>query len=211
MVKVAEKLIEAVYGWQEFVAVAEMVFAELPGRVSLRLQKFGDGWVFSRQSFFRPRQAHFQESGPQWTLSSDECGAARGAGLLSIIVGEYRALVCDAIDVWRAIPHHAAVVGTDVPVPDIVGHDDKNVGLLRLLGNGRRACGCRSCGQSNQPRPDFPCKAHHTLLVFQNWPKAVFNQAISFVDDLKGLRQQAEGSLACRDAAVPFGPAASPK
>ena len=139
MIEIAEELIEAVYGRQEFVAVAEMVLAELSGRVSLRLQKFGDRRVFSGQPFLRPRQAHFQKPCPQRTLSGDERGTARGAGLLSIIVGEYRALVGDAIDVGRAIAHHAAIVGADVPVADVVGHDDENIRLLWLLRESWRA------------------------------------------------------------------------
>ena len=136
MVEIAEEPIEAVYGRQELVAVAEMVLAELSGRISLRLQKFGDSRVLSGQPFLCSRQAHLQESGSQWTLSGDECCAARGAGLLSIIVGEYRALVGDAVDVGRAIAHHATVVGADVPVADIIGHDDEHVGLLLLRGRG---------------------------------------------------------------------------
>jgi hypothetical protein len=145
MVEIAEEPIEAVYGRQELVAVAEMVLAELSGRISLRLQKFGDSRVLSGQPFLCSRQAHLQESGSQWTLSGDECCAARGAGLLSIIVGEYRALVGDAVDVGRAIPHHAAIVGADVPVTDVIGHDDEDVRLLRLLCHGWRACCCRNC------------------------------------------------------------------
>ena len=45
VIKVAEELVEAVHGRQEFVAVAEMVFAELPGRITLRLQQLGYGRV----------------------------------------------------------------------------------------------------------------------------------------------------------------------
>ena len=49
---------------------------------------------------------------------------------LAVIIREDRAFVCDAIDVGRAITHHAAVVRTDVPVTDIVRHDDDDVWLL---------------------------------------------------------------------------------
>ena len=61
--------------------------------------------------------------------------------LLAVIVGEQRALVGDAVDVGRAVAHHAAVVGADVPVADVVAHDDEDVRLwpavpvrLRLRG-----------------------------------------------------------------------------
>ena len=164
MVEVAEELVEAVHGRQEFVSVAKMVLAELSGGVPLRLEKFGDGRILCGQPFLRSRQTHLQKSGPQRTLSGDECRAARGAGLLSIIIGEYRALIGDAVDVGRAVAHHAAIVGADVPIADIVGHDDKDVGLLRLLCHSWRQRGCCRC-QRDQPWPDFPCKSHPVLLL----------------------------------------------
>src|SRR5262249_6028772 len=45
MVEIAEELIEAVYGGQEFTAIAKMVLAKLSGRVSLRFQQFCDGRI----------------------------------------------------------------------------------------------------------------------------------------------------------------------
>ncbi|MGY3618289.1 hypothetical protein [Bradyrhizobium sp. USDA 10063] len=46
--------------------------------------------------------------------------------LLTIIIREDRALVRDAIDV-------AEVIGADIPVSDIVAHDDEGIEPLRLL------------------------------------------------------------------------------
>ena len=65
-------------------------------------------------------------------LAGDEGGAAGGAGLLGVEVGEDRAFVGDAVDVGRAVAHHAAVVGADVPVADVVAQDDEDVRLLGL-------------------------------------------------------------------------------
>ena len=48
VIEVAEELVEAVHRGQEFVAVAEMVLAELPGRVALRLEQFGNGRILWR-------------------------------------------------------------------------------------------------------------------------------------------------------------------
>ena len=59
VVEIAEELVEAVNGRQEFVAVAEMVLAELPGRVALRLEQFGERRVLLRQPFFRPGSPTF--------------------------------------------------------------------------------------------------------------------------------------------------------
>jgi hypothetical protein len=42
VVEVAEELVEAMHGWQELVAVAEVVLAELAGGVAERLQELGD-------------------------------------------------------------------------------------------------------------------------------------------------------------------------
>ena len=136
VIEVAEELVEAMHGRQEFVAVAEMVLAELSGRIALRLQQLGDGRILRRQPFLGSRQANLQQPGPQRTLPGDEGGAAGGAGLLPIIVGEDRAFIGDAIDVGRAVAHHAAIVGADVPVADVIAHDDEDVGLLLLRGSG---------------------------------------------------------------------------
>lgn len=46
------------------------------------------------------------------------------------MVGEDPSLLGDAVDVRRAITHHAVVVGTDVPIADVVSEDDKDVGLI---------------------------------------------------------------------------------
>src|SRR5262249_30488642 len=45
MIEVAEELVEAVHCRQEFVAVAEVVLAELSGRVALWLQQLGNGRI----------------------------------------------------------------------------------------------------------------------------------------------------------------------
>ena len=154
MIEVAVELIEAMYCRQEFVLVPKMVLAELSSRVPLRFQKLGYSRLFSGQSFLCSRKADLREAGPQWTLSGDKRRASRRAGLLPVIVGEDRAFVGDAINVGRAISHHAAVVGADVPVTDVIGRDDENVGLLQLLGRRWCACGCRERSESEEPPPN---------------------------------------------------------
>src|SRR5829696_10487082 len=92
-----------------------------------------------------------------WSRTAgDERGPAGGAGLLAVVVGEDRALVGDAVEVGRAIAHLAAVVGADVPVADIIAHDDDDVGLLlRLLGrNGRDHGGGERREQAETSTPD---------------------------------------------------------
>ena len=60
----------------------------------------------------------------------DEGGAAGGAALLAVVVGEEDTLVGDAVDVGRLVAHHAAVVVADVLGADVVTPDDQDVGLL---------------------------------------------------------------------------------
>lgn len=72
MVEVAKEHVEAMDRRQELVAVAEMVLAELTGRVTLWLQQFGDGRVLLRKTFLGPWQAHLEEAGSQRALAGDE-------------------------------------------------------------------------------------------------------------------------------------------
>ena len=50
VVQVAEELVEPVHGRQELVAVAEVVLAELAGRVAERLEQLRDGRIFCLQA-----------------------------------------------------------------------------------------------------------------------------------------------------------------
>src|SRR5215472_14936050 len=115
-----------------------MVLAELPGYVADRLEQIGKCGVLLRQPLFGPRQPDFEQAGAHWALAGNERRPASGAGLLTIIVGEDRPFIGDAVDVGRAVAHLAAVVGTNVPVADIIAHDDEDIGLLLLCGRRRR-------------------------------------------------------------------------
>ena len=66
VVEVAEELVEAVRGGQELVPVAQVVLAELAGRVALRLQRGGDGRVLGTQADVGARAC------PPW---SGPCGS----------------------------------------------------------------------------------------------------------------------------------------
>ena len=65
VVERAEELVEAVRRGQMFVAVAEMVLAELAGDVALRLEQLGDGHVARLQAFLRARQADLEHAGAE--------------------------------------------------------------------------------------------------------------------------------------------------
>ena len=132
VVEIAKKFVEPVHGRQIFVAVAEMVLAELTGGVAERLQHFGDGRVFRMQSDRRAGHADFGEAGADWVLTGDEARAAGCAALLAVPVGEGRPFLCDAVDVGRLVAHHAFAVVADVPVADVVAPNDEDVRLVVL-------------------------------------------------------------------------------
>jgi hypothetical protein len=115
---------------QELIAVAEMVLADLRRGIAVRLEQFGDGRVLVLQALLGCGHPDFQQAGAERRLSQDKGGTPGGAGLLGVVVGEKRALSGDAVDVGRGPAHHAAMVGTDIPDADIVGHDHDDVGLL---------------------------------------------------------------------------------
>jgi hypothetical protein len=72
VVEVAEELVELVVGRQVLVAVAEMVLAELAGRVALRLEHGGDRRVLRFDAQLRTRQADFREARAKHALAEDE-------------------------------------------------------------------------------------------------------------------------------------------
>ena len=161
VIKIAEELVEAMNGRQKLVAVAEMVLAELPGHVAERLEQIGERRILIRQPFLGSRQSNLQKAGAHRALAGDERGAAGGAGLLTVIVGEDRAFVGDAIDVGRAVAHHAAIVGADVPIADVIGHDDEDIRLLLLRGS-RRDHRHPNGERCQQTEPDIPVHAHRS-------------------------------------------------
>ena len=129
VIKIAEELIEAVHRRQVLVAVAQVVLAELAGGVAERLHDIGDAGIERPEPEFGARQADLGQAGADRRLPGDESGAAGGAALLAIPVGEDRAFFADAVDVGRAVAHDAHVVGADVEPADVVAHDEQDVRL----------------------------------------------------------------------------------
>ena len=78
VIEVAEKLVEAMNGRQELIAVAEMILAELSGHIALRLEQFGERRVLVRQPFLSARQPDLQKAGAHRALAGDERGASGG-------------------------------------------------------------------------------------------------------------------------------------
>ena len=127
VIEVAEELVEAVGGGQVLVLVAEVVLAELAGGVAQRLEQFGNGGIFRLQPDVRAGHAHLGEAGAVGVLPGDEGGAAGGAALLAVRVGEAHPLVGDAVDVGGAIAHQPVAVAAQVGDADVVAPDDEDV------------------------------------------------------------------------------------
>ena len=130
MIQIAEELVEAMHGGQKLVAVAEVVLAKLASGIALRLEQLGERRVSFGQPLLRARQADLEQAGAEAALPGDERGAAGGAGLLGVVVGEDRPFVRDSIDIRRLVTHLAAIVGAGVPVADVVAENDEDVGFL---------------------------------------------------------------------------------
>jgi hypothetical protein len=141
MVEIAPELVEAMQGRQIFVAIAEMVLAELARGVAHRLEHRCDRRRLRRHADGRPRLPHRGEARAHRQLPGDEIGAARGAARLGVIVGEERAVRCQLVEIGRPTRHHAAVIGADIEPADIVAHDEKNVRLV-ACGSGRCRLRC---------------------------------------------------------------------
>ena len=96
VIEVAEELVEAVVGGQHVVQVAQVVLAELPGGVALLLEQRRDGDDLLVHADRRGRNADLRQAGAIHALPGDERGAAGGAALLAVAVGEQHAFLGDA-------------------------------------------------------------------------------------------------------------------
>ena len=132
VVEVSKKLVEAVGGREHVVAVAEVVFPELAGDVALGFEQGRERGVLFFHALGSAREADFRETGADRRLACNEGGAAGGAGLLAIPIGEIRALAGDAVDVRSAVAHHAAVDRADVELADVVAPDHEDVGFFSV-------------------------------------------------------------------------------
>src|ERR1700685_707684 len=88
VVQVAEELIEAVVGRQEFVAIAEVVLAELTCGVTERLKRLSDGDVAGLQALRSTRRSHLGQPGAPGGLTGNKRRATSRAAILRVIVGE---------------------------------------------------------------------------------------------------------------------------
>ena len=179
VIQVAPVFLEAVRGRQCFKMIAEVILAELAGRVAEVQQELGDR-----------RRARAQPGRTAWQLRRDHAGAQRvhageegiapgGAALLGVIRHEDCALVADTIDVGRLAHHETAVIDGRLHPADVVTHDEQDVGfLLRERRHRRQGHGADEREHAN-PRSSFA--AHVDLLLecsVWDWPVCTNNYSL---------------------------------
>jgi hypothetical protein len=130
VIQVAEELVEAVHRGQVLVAVTEVVLAELPSGVALRLEPRRDRRVLRLQAQRRPGQTHLGQAGAVRVLASDERRSSCGAALLRVIVGEQHPFGGDAVDVGGPVSHQPVAVATEVALTDVVAPDDQDIRFI---------------------------------------------------------------------------------
>ena len=130
VIEVAVEFVESVVGRQHEVQVAEVVLAELAGRVALLLQERRNRHDLFGHADWRGRNADLRQPRAQHALSGDERGSAGRAGLLAVAVREQHALLRDPVDVRRPVAHQAVRIATQVRLTDVVAPDDEDVRLL---------------------------------------------------------------------------------
>ena len=105
VIEVAEKLVKAMDGGQIFVAVAEVVLAELAGGVALRFERGGNGAGFRRQTDFGTRLTDRGQAGADGQFAGDEVGAPRRATRFRVVVGEEHAFLGELVEIRRPARH----------------------------------------------------------------------------------------------------------
>ena len=194
VVEVAEELVEAVLGRQMLVAVAEMVLAELAGRIALRLHDVGDGRHPVLDAMRIAGHADRQQAGAERLLAEDERGAAGGAALLAVASVKIAPSLRDAVDVGRAVAHHAHRVGADLGNADVVAEDDEDVrplsgrrrGLWRLR---LRHGGRRSGAERGLLRDDVPSRMLRRFTARSCPSRSVLRLMVPLLSDVSEFRR----------------------
>ena len=130
VVQVAEELVKTMVGRQVFVAVPQVVFTELRGGIALGLERLGNGDITFLQAHRRARYAHLGQAGAQRCLPGDERGAASGAAVLRVVVGEHHAFFGNPVDVGGFVAHHTHGIGADIGLANVIAKDHQDVGFF---------------------------------------------------------------------------------
>ena len=95
-----EKLLEAVVGRQVLVQIAQVVLPELARAQARGAHRRGQGAVLAREADLGAGHADLGQPRAVGAHAREEGGAAGGAGLLAVVVGELDALLGEAVDLF---------------------------------------------------------------------------------------------------------------
>jgi hypothetical protein len=129
VVEVAEELVEAVDRGQTFVAIADVILAELTRRVTQILEQTADRRIKLAHAHRRAGKADFGHAAANAMLAREKGGPTGRAGLLCVILQKPQPLFGNAIDVGRFVAHQGVAVAADIGDPDIVAEDHQDVRL----------------------------------------------------------------------------------
>src|ERR1700742_5089570 len=73
------------------------------------------------------RQPDFRQPGTNRVLARDESGSSRGAALLTVIIGEGDAFVCQPVDIGSSVPHLSATIVANIPPANVIAPKYENV------------------------------------------------------------------------------------
>src|SRR5262245_31043290 len=140
VIQIPKELVEPVDCRQELVQIAQVILAKLSRGVALRFERGGNRAGLCRQACFSTRLADCRHPCADREFTRDEVRTTRRATRLSVIVGKQHSFLCKLVEVWRPSGHHTTMVRADVPHPNVIAHDEKDVGFLVLgLGWSARA------------------------------------------------------------------------
>src|SRR5262249_7322899 len=117
---------------QELVQVAQMVLAELAGRVSHRFEDVGDSDRLIRDAEWSSGLSDCRKAGAKWQFASDEVRPSGGATGFRIIIGEAHSLGGQAVEIGCPSRHDTLVIDLNIGPPDVVAHDDNDIRSLLL-------------------------------------------------------------------------------
>ena len=162
VIQIPKKLIEAVNSRQELVQVAQMILAELTGRVAHGLKRCGNGHSLFWYTDRRARLADGGHACANWQFTSNEVGPSRRTACFGVVVGETHPLSGELVEVGCTTGHHTLMISTDVKPADVIAHDDNDIRffgrylLLRLCGRNKqtsRQSDKRYCRRLKQALP----------------------------------------------------------
>src|SRR4051812_47417373 len=130
VIEIPEELIEPMHGRQKLIEIAQVIFTELTGCISLRFERCSNGASLRWYTHLGTGLADGGHTSADRKFAHDEVRSPCGATRLSVVIGEQHPFLGEFVEVWCAPCHHATMVSAYVPHPDIITHDEQDVGFL---------------------------------------------------------------------------------